>query len=114
MTPALVSAAQIAAFDRAGFVVIDGLLSDEELIRFAPLVTAAVHARSHADQRALHERSLYEQSFQQCQNLWEDWPEVRALSFDQRITGMAASLIGARRLRLWHEQCGVLAGELSE
>ncbi len=104
MTAELVSPAQIAAFDRDGFVVVEGLLGADELDHFAPLVSAAVHARSDADQRALHERSLYEQSFQQCQNLWEDHPELRALTFHPRVGRAAAELLGVDAVRLWHDQ----------
>jgi ectoine hydroxylase-related dioxygenase (phytanoyl-CoA dioxygenase family) len=100
----LVSPAQIAGFDRDGFVVVDGLLRTDELDRFAPLVTAAVDARADADPRPLHERSLYEQSFQQCQNLWEDHPELRALTFHERVGHAAAELLGADAVRLWHDQ----------
>jgi ectoine hydroxylase-related dioxygenase (phytanoyl-CoA dioxygenase family) len=104
VTAELVSPAQLTAFDRDGFVVVGGVLGDDELHHFAPLVAAAVHARSDADQRALHERSLYEQSFQQCQNLWEDHPELRALTFHARVGQAAAELLGTDAVRLWHDQ----------
>lgn len=37
-------------------------------------------------------------------NLWEDHPEVRALTFNTRIAQAPAELIGAQALRLWHDQ----------
>jgi ectoine hydroxylase-related dioxygenase (phytanoyl-CoA dioxygenase family) len=91
-------------FVREGFVHARGVLPRHDVERFGAAVDAAVAARKVNDTRRLEEKSLYEQSFIQCQNLWEDWPEVRALTFDQRITGLAARLIGATRLRLWHDQ----------
>ena len=36
-------------FERDGFVVVDNLLTDEELAFFEPIVTEAVHIRSSAD-----------------------------------------------------------------
>jgi ectoine hydroxylase-related dioxygenase (phytanoyl-CoA dioxygenase family) len=96
--------ALIAAFARDGFVQVKGLLPRSEVEEFGRAVDVAVASRKVHDTRRLEEKSLYEQSFIQCQNLWEDWPEVRCLSFDQRIAGMAAKLIGAQRLRLWHDQ----------
>jgi ectoine hydroxylase-related dioxygenase (phytanoyl-CoA dioxygenase family) len=81
-----------------------GVLPRDDVERFGGAVDAAVASRKVNDTRRLEEKSLYEQSFIQCQNLWEDWPEVRALSFDQRVAGLAAALIGATRLRLWHDQ----------
>ena len=91
-------------FRRDGFVHVKGALDSSEVARCGEACDSAVAARKRNDDRALADKSLYEQSFIQCQNLWEDWPEVRALSFDQRITAMAAALIGAERLRLWHDQ----------
>jgi ectoine hydroxylase-related dioxygenase (phytanoyl-CoA dioxygenase family) len=91
-------------FERDGFVVIDNLLTATELAHFEPIVTEAVKARSGADLRPLDERSPYEQSFQQCMNLWEDYPEIRPLTFHQRIGETAASLLGVDAVRLWHDQ----------
>jgi ectoine hydroxylase-related dioxygenase (phytanoyl-CoA dioxygenase family) len=91
-------------FMRDGFVHAKGVLPRHEVEQFGSAVDAAVASRKVNDTRRLAEKSLYEQSFIQCQNLWEDWPEIRALSFDQRIAGLAAALIGAKRLRLWHDQ----------
>ncbi|SRR5258706_8224529 len=91
-------------FLRDGFVHARNVLPKDDVERFGRAVDEAVASRKIHDGRRLEEKSLYEQSFIQCQNLWEDWPQVRELSFDQRITGLAAALIGAQRLRLWHDQ----------
>ena len=100
----IVSADQIANFRRDGFVVIDHLLTNEELEKFAAAVDRAVADRKRNDPRALAEKSLYEQSFTQCMNLWEDHPEVLPLTFHPKISQAAATLIGVERLRLWHDQ----------
>ena len=55
-------------------------------------------------QRALAEKTAYEQSFQQCMNLWEDCPEVRPLTFHPRLGEAAARLAGVPALRVWHDQ----------
>jgi ectoine hydroxylase-related dioxygenase (phytanoyl-CoA dioxygenase family) len=95
---------QIERYRRDGFIVIEGLLSDEELSRFGAAVDRGVARRSRADTRTLSEKSLYEQSFRQCMNLWEDCPDVRPLSFHPRIGLVAARLAGVDCLRLWHDQ----------
>jgi ectoine hydroxylase-related dioxygenase (phytanoyl-CoA dioxygenase family) len=100
----IVTAAQIDAFQENGFVVIDALLTDAELDEFEPLVTAAVDARSRPDERPLEERSPYQQSFQQCINLWEDNPRLRALTFHQRVGQAAGELLDVPAIRLWHDQ----------
>jgi len=99
LTPQLVS-----DFQRDGFVVVPGLLSPEELARYGAAVDAAVGARSRHDTRALGEKSLYEQSFVQCQNLWEDRPDVRPLTFHPVLGETAARLLGVDAVRLWHDQ----------
>lgn len=93
-----------ASFERDGFVRVKNLVSADEIAKFGKAVDEAVAARKINDARALSEKTAYEQSFIQCQNLWEDWPAVRALTFHPAITEMAAHLIGANRLRLWHDQ----------
>lgn len=92
------------AFARDGFVRIPGLLDADEIDGFADAVDAAVQARTADDRRTLAEKSRYEQSFLQCINLWEDHPAVRALTFHPRICEVAARLLGAARIRLWHDQ----------
>jgi ectoine hydroxylase-related dioxygenase (phytanoyl-CoA dioxygenase family) len=91
-------------FAANGFVIVPGLLPLDDVARFGPLVDAAVAERTAGDQRALDEKSTYEQSFQQVINLWEDHPEVRPLTFHPAITAVAASLLGVPALRLWHDQ----------
>ena len=100
----IVSPELIETFRRDGFVVIEHLLTDAELDRFGAAVDRAVAARKRNDARALAEKSLYEQSFTQCMNLWEDNPEVLPLTFHPKISEAAATLIGVPRLRLWHDQ----------
>jgi ectoine hydroxylase-related dioxygenase (phytanoyl-CoA dioxygenase family) len=102
--PEVVTPAQVEAFRRDGFVCIPGLLTDAELDRFAPLVDDAVARRKRNDQRSLAQKTLYEQSFLQCINLWEDTPAVRPLTFHPRIAQAAAELLGVPALRLWHDQ----------
>jgi len=99
-----VTAEQIAAFQRDGFVVIPALLSAPELDRFGSAVDVAVAQRMRWDSRPLEQKSLYEQSFQQCLNLWEDHPDVRRLTFHPHITEAAAHLLAVPALRLWHDQ----------
>ncbi len=91
-------------FDEQGYLVVPGVLSREELERFGAAVDRGVAARSAHDPRPLAERTRYEQSFRQIINLWEDHEEVRRLTFHPRIAQIAAELVGAPALRLWHDQ----------
>jgi len=94
----------IDRFRRDGFVVVPDLMSETELEQFGAAVDRAVRDRGRNDIRKLEEKSLYEQSFTQCINLWEDHPDVLRLTFHPRISEVAAALIGVPALRLWHDQ----------
>ncbi len=91
-------------FRRDGFVVVPGLLSADERRLYGSAVDEAVASRSKHDTRALAEKSRYEQSFIQCQSLWEDCPDVRPLTFHPRLAETAARLLGVDAVRLWHDQ----------
>jgi hypothetical protein len=94
----------ITAFQHDGFVVVPDLLTADELRAFGAAVDAGVALRSRHDTRELAEKSLYEQSFIQCQNLWEDCPGVRPLTFHPAITETATRLLQVDAIRLWHDQ----------
>jgi ectoine hydroxylase-related dioxygenase (phytanoyl-CoA dioxygenase family) len=100
----LLDPALLESFARDGFVVVDGLLTDDELDEYEAHVTAAVAYRTRADERALGDRSPYEQSFRQCINLWEDFPTVQPLTFHPRLAQAASELVGKDVMRLWHDQ----------
>jgi ectoine hydroxylase-related dioxygenase (phytanoyl-CoA dioxygenase family) len=99
LTPRLVD-----DFRRDGFVVVPDLLSADELRRFGAAVDEGVARRSRHDARTVTEKTPYEQSFIQCQNLWEDCPGVRPLTFHPAVTATAAALLGVAAIRLWHDQ----------
>jgi len=92
------------AFARDGFVHVPGVLSRDELARYGDAVDAAVAARKADDRRTLDQKTPYEQSFMQCQYVWEDFPDIRPLTFHPAIGELAAALLGADKVRLWHDQ----------
>jgi len=98
------SAALIEAYRSDGFVAVRGLIDPAELAPLAAEVDAAVARRKARDTRSLAEKSRYEQSFVQCQYMWEDSPGIRPLTFHENVCRMAAELIGAPAVRLWHDQ----------
>lgn len=97
-------AEQIACFQRDGFLKVDGALTPDEIARYGRAVDRTVAVRTADDLRAVSEKTLYEQSFVQCINLWEDDEDVRRLSFHPGLGQMAAQLLGADAVRLWHDQ----------
>jgi ectoine hydroxylase-related dioxygenase (phytanoyl-CoA dioxygenase family) len=99
-----VTPAEISSFEAQGFIRIGGLLEPGELEQFGAAVDSAVRDRTRGDSRHLSEKSRYEQSFQQCLNLWEDRPAVRPLTFHPAVAGAAAALLGVNAVRIWHDQ----------
>ena len=94
----------VARFQRDGFVLVEEVFDAEALRAHGAAVDRAVANRSAGDDRPLADKSLYEQSFVQCMNLWEDHPDVRALTFDPRLAEFAARLLKASGVRVWHDQ----------
>ena len=94
----------INQFQEKGFVTFPGVLEVSEIEYYSQVIKEAIKERKQADLRKLSDKSLYEQSFTQCQNLWEDYLEVRKLTFHKKITKIAADLLGVKCLRLWHDQ----------
>ncbi len=102
-SPALTNE-QVETFQRDGFLVVADVLSPDELVTFGGAVDAAVTGRASIDTRPLEEKTVYEQSFIQCINLWEDSTDVRRLTFDPRLGEVATQLLGTDAVRIWHDQ----------
>jgi len=94
----------VERYRRDGFVHIPGLLPAAQMPAFAAAVDDAVALRKVLDTRSLADKSLYEQSFIQCQYLWEDFPGVRPLMFHPALGAALGALLDAERVRLWHDQ----------
>lgn len=111
----LVSDQHIHAFRRDGFVVVEEFLDDHELERWRRVIDHAVldrrgarfpHQTSLADEIAGSEDAgdFYDRVFDQMVNLWQSDDAVAELVLDPRIGAMAAQLVGAERMRIWHDQ----------
>ncbi|WP_162941787.1 phytanoyl-CoA dioxygenase family protein [Desertimonas flava] len=94
----------VERFRRDGFVVVDDVFTDAEMDAMTAAVAAAVEADMREDTRALAEKSRYEQSFQQCLYLWARYPDVAPWTAHPRLAATAAALLGAERVRIWHDQ----------
>jgi ectoine hydroxylase-related dioxygenase (phytanoyl-CoA dioxygenase family) len=91
-------------FSKDGFVHIPGVLTLGEIETLGAAVDEAVRERKQHDHRTLDEKTPYEQSFLQCQYLWEDHPEIRGLTFHPKVGELMAAVLGCERIRLWHDQ----------
>ena len=91
-------------FNDEGFIVIRDVFEPSEIEFYREVVKEAIKERKQFDERALEDKSEYEKSFTQCQNLWEDYIDIRKLTFDQRICKIASELLDVDAIRLWHDQ----------
>jgi len=96
--------AQIERFQTDGFLLVDDFFTAEELDGFGAAVDAAVAYRTQDDQRNLHDKNLYEQTFVQCMRLWEDNPAVKPFTFHPKLCAAATALLQTDCVRLWHDQ----------
>lgn len=94
----------VERFQADGVVVIHDVFDASELERFAVAIDAAVADDRSEDTRSLSERTRYEQSFQQCLNLWTRYPGVLGWTCHPRPAAIAAQLLGVDAVRLWHDQ----------
>jgi len=94
----------VAEFAANGFVVTPELLEPNELNRYRVEVDRAVDRRNAGDDRAVEEKTIYEQSFIQCMRLWETDPGVAPLTFHPRLAQAAAELLGVESVLLWQDQ----------
>lgn len=95
---------QVSDFAVNGFVVTPGLLSSQELDRYAAAVDEAMARRTSGDRRTLGDKSTYEQSFIQCMRLWETDPPVAPLTFHPALAEAATELLGVESVLLWQDQ----------
>ena len=102
--PSTVSEQDIQRYRDQGFLLTQDVLTTSEIDQFGTAVDREVALRTADDQRALEQKSAYEQSFVQCMRLWETAKAVKPLTFHQGLAGIAAQLLGAEKVRLWQDQ----------
>lgn len=92
---------QIEAYQRDGFVKLKGVLSPETLARYAVHIRAEV---DKADKTPLEDDPAYAAAFVQIPNLWKVNPGCQEFSFGKRLARIAAELMQAGGVRIYHDQ----------
>lgn len=93
----------VAAFQSNGYVLLRGVATAEEVAAFRPVVSSAV-TRFNSESRPLAERDTYGKAFLQVMNLWCEDADVRRFVLAARFAGVAADLLGAEGVRIYHDQ----------
>lgn len=97
------SAPQVEQYRRDGFVRLHGVADAGAAAAVRDPISAAV-AERRTQVAALAERDTYGMAFLQVMNLWRDDPDVARFILAGRFAGIAARLLGAERVRVYHDQ----------
>jgi hypothetical protein len=91
------------AFRRDGHLLVRGLASRHEVQAYRPVIASMVEeaARHHDTQSRIDD---YSKLFTQVTNLWRFSEAARRMVFSRRFAGVAAQLLGASSVRLYHDQ----------
>ncbi len=94
---------QIAFYNENGYIKLHQVLSPELLEHYRRSIHDRV-AELSTDAVPLEQRTTYGKAFLQIMNLWTESPEVHEFVFGKRLARIAAELMGASGVRIYHDQ----------
>ena len=97
------TADQIAAFRRDGFVKLKHVLSAEVLAHYGDIITAEVK-RLNTMHLPIEKRDTYNKAFLQVGNIWTHNETVKEFCMSRRLARIAAELMGVKGVRMYHDQ----------
>ena len=101
--PYLLSSETIDFYWDYGYVKLKGVFSLELLSLFGGIISERV-AELSADTAPVDQRNTYGRAFLQVMNLWTQSEGVKEFVFGRRLARIATELMGARGVRLYHDQ----------
>ena len=93
----------VARFRRDGHVVLRSVASPADVASCRPAIQRGAATLRH-EQRPLEERDTYGRAFLQSCNLWRVEADVERFVRSPRFGAIAAALLGAERVRIYHDQ----------
>lgn len=94
---------QIAQYQRDGHILLEDVLDAACIPPYKEAIEETVALRNK-ETRALKDRDTYGKAFLQTTNLWEHNTKVAEYVTAKRFAGIAARLMGVKRVRLYHDQ----------
>jgi hypothetical protein len=94
---------QVDEFRDKGHTCVRSLAKPSEVDDYRPIIEAAVRAHAR-EARPLEERDTYGKAFLQVPNLWRVDDRVARFVRARRFARVAAELLGAAGVRLYHDQ----------
>lgn len=93
----------VAAYRAHGHILLRGVAKPDEIDAFRPVIQSAV-CRFNRENRPLAERDTYGRAFLQVMNLWREDDDVRRFVLAAKFAEIAARLLGAENVRVYHDQ----------
>ncbi len=94
---------QLDSFQDNGYLKLKHVLSPKLLEHYRRIIHDRVEELSR-DALPIDQRDTYGKAFLQIMNLWAQSPEVKEFVFGKRLARIAAELIGATGVRIYHDQ----------
>jgi ectoine hydroxylase-related dioxygenase (phytanoyl-CoA dioxygenase family) len=101
--PFIVTDQQIAFYAENGYIKLKHLLSPALLGHYRGAISARV-AELSVGALPIEQRTIYGKAFLQIMNLWTISQEVKIFVFGKRLARIAAELMGATGVRIYHDQ----------
>jgi ectoine hydroxylase-related dioxygenase (phytanoyl-CoA dioxygenase family) len=101
--PLLLTQEQIDSYREIGYLKLKHVLSPNLLEHYRQIIHDRVADLSR-DALPIDQRDTYGKAFLQIMNLWTSSPEVKEFVFGKRLARIAANLIGASGVRIYHDQ----------
>ena len=94
---------QVDFYAENGYIKLKHVLAPALLEHYRKAINGRV-AELSADALPLDQRTTYGKAFLQIMNLWTESHEVKEFVFGKRLARIAANLIGASGVRIYHDQ----------
>jgi ectoine hydroxylase-related dioxygenase (phytanoyl-CoA dioxygenase family) len=101
--PFIVTSQQITFYAENGYIKLKHVLSPALLEHYRGAISARV-AELSVGAVPIEQRTTYGKAFLQIMNLWTNSKEVKEFVFGKRLARIAAELIGATGVRIYHDQ----------
>lgn len=102
--PYALTADQVEAFNRDGYIKLKHVLSPEAIAAYRPVLREVTMQHNNLKDVPMADRTTYQKAFIQVTNLWRMDDRVHPLVFSKRLARIAAELLRVEGVRLWHDQ----------
>jgi len=98
-----ITPAQIAQFQRDGYIKLKDVLSADVLNHYGKEITRQVLLLNKQD-KPIEERTTYGKAFLQIMNIWTKSDLVKEFVFGKKLARIATELLQVRGVRMYHDQ----------